>query len=189
MEEIGWRLFVERIVSGLAWPVAVVIVAMVFRREVENLLKRLRAFKISGAELGFSELLDEVSREAATLAAPSTPVSKITIDEQTIAKHPHFAVIEAWRSVESEVAQLLQLLAPDISRHQVNGFRSFQLLRKTEAVDPEILSLMEDLRRVRNAAVHDSEPEVTIGQAIEYISLASRVEEALRDARRRITGT
>ena len=186
MEEIGWRLFVERLVTGVAWPVAAVVVAMVFRTEVKNLLKRLKAFKLSGAELGFSELLDEASREAATLSTPSSPVSMIEIDEHTIPKHPHFAVIEAWRSIESEVAQLIQLLDPRIKQHEINGFRSLRLLRQAEIVPSDVITLMEDLRRVRNAAVHDSEPEITKGQAIEYLSLASRVEEALRHAKNKI---
>lgn len=107
----------------------------------------------------------------------------LKIDEKIVSKHPHFAVIEAWRAIEAEIANLMQLINPDLPRHEINGFRSLRMLRSAELVPSDILALLEDLRQIRNAAVHDEEPDITKGQALEYLSIASRVEESLKKAR------
>lgn len=73
MEEIGWRLFFVQVIGALSWPAAFVMVAFGFRKEVKILLSRLKALKVSGAEIGFSDLLDEASREAAVIPAMQTP--------------------------------------------------------------------------------------------------------------------
>lgn len=183
MEDIGWKLFVVQTLVAVAWPAAFVIVAFGFRQEVKALLSRLKALKVSGAEVGFSELLDEASREAAVIPAMHTPSAMINIDEEVVSKHPHFAVIEAWRAIEAEISSLMQVIDPSLPRHEINGFRSLRMLRKTQLVSSDILELLEDLRRIRNAAVHDEEPNITKGQALEFLSIASRVEKALKTAR------
>lgn len=183
MEDIGWKLFIVQTIVAVAWPAAFVTVAFGFRTEVKVLLSRLKALKVSGAEVGFSELLDEASREAAAIPAIQTPSAMIDIDEEVVAKHPHFAVIEAWRAIEAEISGLMQVIDPTIPSHEINVFRSLRMLRKTELVSFDILELLEDLRRIRNAAVHDKEPNITNGQALEFLSIASRVEDALKRAR------
>lgn len=183
MEDIGWKLFFVQVIGALAWPAAFVIVAFGFRKEMKALLSRIRALKVSGAEVGFSELLDEASREAAVIPAINTPSAMIDIDEKVVSKHPHFAVIEAWRAIEAEISNLMQIIDPTLPRHEINGFRSLRMLRKTDLLSSEILELLEDLRRVRNAAVHDESPDITKGQALEFLSIASRVEEALKRVR------
>ena len=55
-------------------------------------------------------------------------------------------------------------------------------LREHELVSSDILVLIDDLRVIRNKAVHEAEPAVTKGQAIEYITLSKRVETALKAA-------
>lgn len=182
MADISWKLFVVQIIVAVAWPAAFVTVAFGFRKEVKALLSRLEALKVSGAEVGFSELLDEASREAAVIPAMQTPSAMIDIDEEVVSKHPHFAVIEAWRAIEAEISSLMQVADPTLPRHEVTGLRSLRVLRKTELISSEILELIEDLRRIRNAAVHDVEPNITKGQALEFLSIASRVEEALKRA-------
>ncbi|MEN9061828.1 hypothetical protein [Ponticoccus litoralis] len=183
VEDIGWKLFVVQMVVAVAWPAAFVIVAFGFRKELKALLSRLKALKVSGAEVGFSELLDEASREAAVIPTMQTPSAMIDIDEEVVSKHPHFAVIEAWRAIEAEVSSLMKVVDPALPRHEINGFRSLRMLRKTELIPSEVLELLEDLRRIRNAAVHDEEPNITKGQALEFLSIASRVEDALKRAR------
>lgn len=180
MENIGWLLFFERTIGNLAWPIAATVVALAFRKEVADLMRRLKALKLSGAEVGFSELLDEASRDAASIKITASPETMREIDEDTIAKHPHFAIIEAWRSIETQIVEIVAGKDPDIPRHKINGFQSFRTLRQLGLIEPEVLSLIEDLRRIRNAAVHDSEPDITKGQAIEYLALAGRVEVALK---------
>lgn len=183
MEDIGWKLFIVQAIGSLAWPSAFVMVAFAFRQEVKSLLSRLKALKVSGAEVGFSELLDEASRDAAALPILEAPAKMVEINEDTVSKHPHFAVIEAWRAIETEIASLMQLIDPKLPRHEINGFRSLRMLRGTDLVSSDVLALLEDLRRVRNAAVHDAEPNITKGQAFEYLSLASRVEASIKNAR------
>ena len=109
MQEIGWLLFVERVVGSIAWPIAFVIAVVMFRREVGALLRRVNALKVSGAEFGFAELLDEAAKEAAHVQELPAPGSMIDIDERTFAKHPHFAIIEAWRSIEILISSIIRV--------------------------------------------------------------------------------
>jgi hypothetical protein len=58
------------LVVGLAWPVVVIIVAVIFRSQVLGLLAKLSRFKGFGVEAEFDTKLAEV---ADTLATTTTP--------------------------------------------------------------------------------------------------------------------
>jgi hypothetical protein len=195
MEDIGSLLFTQRIISSLAWPVAFVIVALLFKKEISHLLKRVEIFKVPGAEVQIRRRLDEASEEVAAIQADGTeaanlpaaraPVELIPIERDTVAKHPNFAVIEAWRMVEADVERLIRLLEPNVTSH---GARSIRRLQDLNVLAPPVFALLDHLRIIRNEAVHDLSPKITEGQALEYISIASVVRAAIGGKIRKLEG-
>ncbi|MNX77541.1 hypothetical protein D3C86_1090850 [compost metagenome] len=64
------------LIGSLAWPVALVVCALLFRLELRELLARMRLFRFAGAEAEFQHRLDEVRaiRQASPDGASATPM-------------------------------------------------------------------------------------------------------------------
>ena len=54
-------------------------------------------------------------------------------------------------------------------------FSIFLELRLRGVIDSNILAAIDELRRLRNRAVHEPEPDISTEDAIEYITSAERV--------------
>lgn len=62
--------FTAEIVKALAWPVAAVVIALVFHRQLKALLGRIRKGSIAGADFEFDQELKELARELDHERAP-----------------------------------------------------------------------------------------------------------------------
>jgi hypothetical protein len=63
-------------VAAVLWPLVVVVVIIIFRKEVSVLLTRLRKAKFLGGELELDESLDRLERSAEALVAEATSGSQ-----------------------------------------------------------------------------------------------------------------
>jgi len=86
---MDYLTFIEKIISHLAWPVVVVVMAGLFRRQVENLLSRLVKAKHKDTEIDFgpqTQLLPLPidSSTALAEAIPQDPLGLIREAEQRI---------------------------------------------------------------------------------------------------------
>ena len=98
--------------------------------------------------------------------------------------HPPSAVVQAWLEVEQEAAELAErtdLFPTSRPRSALNIFRA---LLSRGVIDADVAGIADELRRLRNRAVHEPQPEITTDDAIEYIDVAQRVAEYLRRLKR-----
>ena len=191
---MDWLTFIAEVVKALAWPATVVVGIALLRRSLLQLIPGLRRLKYKDLELEFERKLEAAKAEVAealpapppvppALPQPETaalpqPTSTTVLDlpamvetvERIAAASPRAAIAEAWRYVEIAIERALR-------RRQLSRPRSPRELRKLldgqGLLQDRMGALLDDLRGMRNQAVHAVEMELTPGQAVEYALLAA----------------
>lgn len=67
---MGWLEWSSAVISSTAWPVALVIVALIFRGQINKLLKRIKGAKYGDAEVQFRDELDKIEAQVGELPLP-----------------------------------------------------------------------------------------------------------------------
>lgn len=183
IELIGWLVFFERTIGHIAWPAAIVTASVLFKRQIVQIMGRLRSIKHKETEVTFSEMLDEASAEASAIPIS---VDKSSIDADLLSNYPHLAISEAWRKIENQIGTIVATEWPRLPEREFHGLSAVRHFERLKLADPSLLRLIHDLRRLRNEAIHGEDGDVTVGQAHEYVSLASRVEAQLAEIETRV---
>lgn len=172
---MDWKEFLASLVGSLAWPVALVVVLLVFRGSVRGLLNgSLRKLRVGpgGAELEWQEAAGEAAVEAVAAAVSSRPSDGEGDALAALAKtDPAGAVLKA----HGELWMLLRQAAGDTiggGRPAVRSAASQGLISEKTA------KALEGLLVLRNLAAHRPE-EVTEERATDYVTLSAAVRFAL----------
>lgn len=72
--EMGLLEWSASVIGSVAWPVSVVVVALIFRSQINKLLKRIKGAKYGDAEVEFSETLDKLEAAAEAIVPPDEPM-------------------------------------------------------------------------------------------------------------------
>jgi hypothetical protein len=188
---LSWREFIASLVHALAWPIALVIVALIFRRQVVALLeaplKRLKAGP-GGVELEYWERAAEqvsenvrVPKEAAPQLLDEEAAAWLTLADSA----PGEVVLRTFQAVERElraIADRSDIVVPT----QLPTAALTDLLTTLRLITPESAKAVDGLRELRNVVAHTSD-QVTHERAKEYVVLGSAVLYALRNPPAAIT--
>lgn len=171
------------LVSSIAWPAALVLIVLIFRKQLVKLAARVRQFSgPAGIMATFADELEKTREvaERSPLAEPEAPPEPLQEDDPYLAlakTYPEAAVMNAYKELEaffSDIERQLDIPVP--------AFVLMRVLRKANAISPEIWDLYNRIRITRNAAVHSGTP-VTPGEALEFRALAQNLLENLRSAK------
>ena len=174
---MDWLTLLIRLVEALAWPAAVLIIALVFRPEFRRLVPLVRKLKVAGLEAEFEQSVREISEEtgAVTPELGVKPDTRKSTLIELAATHPRAAILEAWRGVEIAVKRAAIQNAgspvPDVSSPR----KAMRELVQTSVMSPEDASLFYDLQGLRNQAAHVPDFEPSQEAAIRYVVLASHL--------------
>lgn len=162
------------LLGTLAWPLALVVLALVFRPQLVALFARLDELRWGDKAARFSRRLDRLERAAAPLLADQTlaasdedagTVLALSGDHVRFLRlldlSPNAAVLDAWDRVEEGLAGLSR-------RH---GTGAPALLR------PQVPPMLSEMARLRAAAAH-GEP-ITVADALRFRNLSKRVVNEL----------
>src|SRR5262249_6216336 len=118
MPIMGWLAFIASLVRSLAWPVAVVVLVIVLRKQLAALFAGLAArladlgkLSAMGVDLEFETRVEEVARDAEQLAPPpEKPLPAAESDVLDLARQmadvaPRPAVVTAFANVEGALRQ------------------------------------------------------------------------------------
>lgn len=170
------------LVGSLAWPLAVLIVALIFRHQLAALLARpFTHVKAGPFEVTWDREIAEVEAE---LESPpplddrpqrEPPTDRDLIELATTI--PRLAVLEAFARM---VEQLRELLAGG----GIDGDRGTARMLARRALDaglipPETMRAIEGLAALRNLAAHGRARDIDEGRALDYIAQAGAVRHAL----------
>jgi hypothetical protein len=182
-----WLQFIADIVKSLvslAWPAAFVAAVWLFRQKLTELLPLLR---LKYKDLDVSFRLDQAEKEANALppADPNSttePTQEETDKFQKLARiSPSSAIAEKSREVEQALAEFSD--AAGLKETRKTGWLNWmRVLRKHELIDSATAALLDDLRSVRNVAVHGSVAELSAEDAYRFGALADKLITSLQIA-------
>ncbi|WP_192257368.1 DUF4145 domain-containing protein [Mesorhizobium caraganae] len=174
------RLLVE-LLSALAWPVAALLIVLIFRKPLLRLVTRMKAFTGPGGVGATFAFELEKAREAAEdteLPEVEQAPATLTSDDPFFAfaqTFPEAAALEAYRELESFVAVATKEMGVRL--------RPFQVIRglyQQGHIDDSVKKLYERIRSTRDAAVHSRRP-ITRGEALDFRELVRTLIAAIRE--------
>lgn len=190
---MDWKEFVAALTNALAWPVAVVLLVALLRKEIRQLVPSLQELEYKDFRLRFGSEVEKASAEL-QVPEPETPVKTETEsaeDTQLIELSnisPRAAVLEAWRQVEEELVRIAT--ARGIRRSPRNMISAaVQALEEKGVVVPDAQGSIERLRRLRNEAAHAPDFALSPVDAREYAAVTTIIKELLQKAVDRPTST
>lgn len=173
--------FTAGLVSSLAWPVVVLIVAVLFRRQISALLARpLTSLKAGPLEAVWDRQVAEV--EAELPGPPPTPGGSGSPGgmhrfRDVARAAPVAAVLGAFAELEEQLRQILSEAGVDAGR---GG--AVQMARRAQEaglVRPETVKALEGAAVLRNLAAHGQAGDLDEARALDYLSLVAAVSYAL----------
>jgi hypothetical protein len=192
---VDWLTFISKVVEALAWPCAFLAVLLVIRKELPAIVRSLRKLKFKDVELEFGEAAKAVAADAKEVVPPSKPdvrVSGQSKEEMSfrltaIAElSPRAAILESWLQVEAGAVDVIRKRATSNLSSMPGPMRIRDSLIRMEILNAKQAAVFENLRDLRNKAVHVPDAEFTkesVGSYIEAaLAMATYLEGIAADA-------
>jgi hypothetical protein len=181
--------FLEKIIGHITWPVFIFATLLLLRTHMRSILLTLKTLKLpGGVEIEMRERLDEIREDAASAGVILVPSS--SIDEggraiQLAQEFPQAAIMDAWIELERILRDLVAPYAGGVNTREPI-WRTLERMKKQGLlnVDEVTISILYNLRELRNEVVHAKKESVTPGEALEFVDLAQAVGKRLEEARR-----
>jgi hypothetical protein len=171
---------------SLAWPAALVAIFLVLRRHLVARLPDLESLEWKDFRFRFGRRVhqiaseareNQVQAEAATGPAIDGEVHRLALADIS----PRAAILEAWIELEGAAATALRRKGAAVSRQELQQpSRLADALIVGGLLKPAQASLLSELRRLRNAAAHASDPKITPETAREFVGVAAAFERLIR---------
>ena len=164
--------------KALAWPVATLVLALLFRQPIISLVSGLKLRRLKGKdwEAEFGQALEEARREipAPTQVPRETPELAPKL-QRSIVVSPGQAILQAWNEVEGLlVSSVAQEIAP-------SGFvvpDVVESLSEKGIIDRSTRDAIVSLYHLRNLATHAPSERISPLQAREFVAMANAVKWA-----------
>ena len=176
--------FLIRLIEAIAWPAAIVFVLLSFRSELRRLLPLMRRLKAGPIEAEFEREILDVKQEFEQIPFETfdpdedADSNKKLIELANIS--PRSAILESWINLESALRQAVLQKAgspiPDMS----SPLRLVKAVEQLNLVSSIEVDLLNDLRGLRNQAVHFSDSGLSSSAAINYGESAKKLEARFR---------
>jgi hypothetical protein len=189
--------FASSLVTGLAWPLVVIVLVVLFRKHLADLIGRIKSYKGLGHELTFGDRLADAENSVEE-AARNLPVDKdepklIEVGSNPLMReaeaNPSFVVISSWEQVFSAINDLVRAALGDKHVHGPRGFTvsALRQLQENGLVSPEFVTATDDLADLRNKVAH-GQHNPTPGEAITYARSAQVLTWTARMATAKLPG-
>lgn len=177
------ELFVT-LLTGIAWPVAVVWIAYLFKGELRSLLHRMSQLKYKDVEAKFETGLAEAEARVSTIeqitpsALPHPEItSKLELLRRIADVSPRAAIMEAWVLIEEAAGK--SGFVQGAATPRVNPHLFVEELVRRGKLPKGSDSLLDQMRKLRNQAAHLPEFSVNQDEADRYLQLAARMSELI----------
>jgi len=176
---MDWLTFIASLFAALSWPVAIVVITLFFREQVISMLQGIKKLRFGEVELQLGESVEKI-RDEVKEVEEDPDFEDVPVDPKLITlveSHPHLAVLEGWKRLERVVL--------DFTAKRLNVDRSrsiqfhLQALAASGQLSPRMMKTIEDIREVRNRAVHELDIHVSKGTAYILLDTMADVEAFL----------
>lgn len=194
---MDWLTFISKFIESMAWPVAVVLLGLIFRKEVAEMLPFLRKVKAGPLEAEFEAATEQLLASTAELTVterkPGIPlIENMSSLKDTASMHlaarsePTATIIEGWSKLDGELHQLGRQTGVN-QDPLISQTKLYREIMDSEVLPKEIRSLVQDLRYLRNQVAH-SKFFPTPESAQNYLVLVESVVELIRNYRKNLPG-
>ena len=182
--------FISQLLSHLAWPVTVLILAFVLRKNIGDLLSSLTRLKYKDLEVDFRRLA-----ESAGKLPPSRPtISPVSDTDRAIYSSfenqikdvaelaPSATILLAWTGVATAASSAVARMAISPEPPQLRSpMHNLEQLRKYADLPQEVASTINEMRILRNKVAHDEKQRLKISpdSALSYGETAIRIIDYL----------
>jgi hypothetical protein len=172
--------FIAAIIKATAWPVAVVVIVLVFRKQLIALLSRIRKGKFASAEFEFEQGVETLSEQVdpPQLPPPNVDTSSVSL----VTADPRGVILAAWNGIESAVHRLSYKLQISHSAASHSVTAMVREIEEQGKLDPGDVALFNNLRMLRNRAVHESDFSPSPDSVVLFQRLAQGLKERLESA-------
>jgi hypothetical protein len=183
---MDWLTFIKGIVDALVWPATILAVLFFLKDQLVELVPMLTRLKVKDVELEFSKGVHAVAL-AAQEELSKSPIAIADEVELTMTSRlydvskasPRTAILEAWLEVEHSAQRALISRGMNRRPLRLLGPTSLRkLLESSEILNDELIAIYEQLRRLRNQAVHFAYINISEAEVLDYINSALALAQA-----------
>lgn len=198
--------FVARAIDSLAWPLIVLTLALIFRSSLSRVIEgvaarmpQLRSLDAAGFKAEFAAETGQALEKAKRAPEAAHDHTGRRQDQQEAragastdqaleralalaATYPRVAIIEAFVHLENRVMDRATEAGWDAGRGRVRSFTAaMQYLASSRHLSTNLVAAAQDLRRLRNDAVHRPDFSISESAAEEFVITASIIIDALAE--------
>jgi len=182
-----WNFILE-LVSSVAWPIVVLVLAFMMKKPITAIIPGLQRLKYRDLELSFSEGIARLEEDVPPDVS-EVPQSEIEINtqdasidriSQLIVISPRSAIIEIWRLLELTAIKCLQVVNTDITTRVRNPFHLVEMLKSYNLITDHAANFFIELNRMRNQATHSEDFYISAKDARRYVHNALQLSGYLR---------
>lgn len=194
---MDWLTFISKLVDSLAWPVAGIVLGLIFRKKLLDLIPSLRRVKAGPLEAEFEIATKQVLANTADLAAKQhapeiSETSSAPSVEDAAAKlvkarsEPTATIIEGWSTLDAELHKLGRQTGVVVDPLE-SELKVYRAIMESEVMPIGTRQLVQDLRQLRNQVAH-AKVIPTPESAQDYLVSVERVVELIRNYRKNLAG-
>ncbi|WP_095193948.1 hypothetical protein [Pseudomonas sp. Irchel 3A7] len=182
--------FISKAIESLAWPATVIAFILLIRKELPAIARSLRRFKYKDIEVEFGAATEAIANEIKEVVPATQDDTKIAGKSKNEIKlrldaiaelAPRAAILEAWLQVEAAAADVIRQKNLGTSTPYPGPLRLRDNLQKGGILNTRQLAIFEQLRTLRNEAVHVPEAEFTKAAVANYIESSIAIASYLED--------
>lgn len=183
---MDWLEFIASMTKALAWPIALIVVFLLVRRQLVARLPDLESLEWKDFRFRFGKRVHELAHEAREArvqaeAANAPPLDGEAHRLQLADISPRAAILEAWIELEGAAAVALKRKGAAVTRQELQQpSRLADALITSGLLGPSQAGVLSELRRLRNAAAHARDPKITADTAREFVAVAAAFERLIR---------
>jgi hypothetical protein len=185
---MDWLTFFSSIINALAWPATLIVLLILIRKQLPQIAKSLRRLKYKDIEVEFGETAKAIANEVKAIVPAAQTENKIAGQEKEEVKArleaiaelaPRAAILESWLQVEAAAADVIRQNNLDVSTPYPGPLRLRDSLHKGGILNKRQIAIFEQLRTLRNEAVHVPDAEFTKAAVSNYIESAIAIASYL----------
>src|ERR1700733_2929102 len=137
---MNWLQFTSSLISILAWPLVVIILVVIFRRQLAHLIGRIKSYKGMGQELTFGDRLADAENSVEEAVSSDTtgktdPEQADEIEPNPLAleaeANPSFVVIRSYEQVVSALSDLAGVAPQKVNQNFAGRLRCCNAICKS----------------------------------------------------------
>jgi hypothetical protein len=173
--------FISEIVKSLTWPVTVIVIIVVLRKDISQLILNIKRFKHKGTEIDFERSVREIKEEV----GGTHQESDVAVEPDDLAiLSPRGSVIESWLRIEEALMGYNQRngIYSESKKAQGGVARGILQILDQDVLSKSSIHALSELRKLRNEAVHMNDSNISTSAANEYRLMSNKLVSEIENA-------